>query len=117
MAAAYGFAMVMIQINIDVRSYPLCLMFMLLALDCLVRFLTSAKGAHSSLLRFGVFMSAAIATEYYAILFWAACVLVLALWFLTVWPRYRDGVGKIALRIIGLPLVTCVVLYLCAISL
>jgi dolichyl-phosphate-mannose-protein mannosyltransferase len=79
-AAAYGFSMVMIEINIDVRSYPLALLFTILAFSYLVDFLLdlSPRSGRSFLL-FSVATSLAIATEYYAIFFFLACLAILPL--------------------------------------
>jgi uncharacterized membrane protein len=80
-AAAYGFSMVMIGIIIDVRSYPLALMFVIVAFYYLVDFIaqTYVASANRSLVLFGIFTSLAIASEYYAIFFLVACIGVLAL--------------------------------------
>ena len=79
-AAAYGFSMAMLQINTDVRSYPLALLFTILAFSYLTKFLLDL-GPRSGryLLQFSISTSLAIATEYYAIFFFFACLAVLAL--------------------------------------
>ena len=78
-AATYGFATVMIEIEIDVRSYSLCLFFALTAFYFLIDFLERdfTPPAERSLLLFGVFASGAIATEYYAVFFLLACLAAL----------------------------------------
>ena len=75
-AAAYGFSVVMIEIEIDVRSYSLSLFFVLVAFYFAVDFLNRDFGetATRPLTLFGVFSSAAIATEYCAIFFVLACL-------------------------------------------
>lgn len=90
-AAAYGFSMVMIEIAVDVRSYPLCLFFVLTAFYFLVDFLDRDFGplAARSLVLFGVFTSAAIGTEYYAVFFLLACMAVLSMVFVRSDLRHR----------------------------
>ncbi len=63
-AAAYGLSMTMIGITIDVRSYPLALVFVIAAFYYLVDFLahTSDASANRSLVLFGIFTSLAIAS-------------------------------------------------------
>ncbi len=79
-ASAYGFSWVMFGINIDVRSYPLCLAFVLAAFLNYVEFFVGRadKSANRLALLFAVYVSLAIATEYYAVFFWLACLAVLA---------------------------------------
>ena len=78
-AAAYGFSATMREIVIDVRSYPLALFFVLAAFYCFVDSLAGAARRNRSLAWFGILTSLAIASEYYAILFFLACVGALAL--------------------------------------
>lgn len=79
-AAAYGFSWVMLGINIDVRSYALCLAFVLAAfLQYVELFVGSFNDApNRSMVRFAVYASLAIATEYYAVFFWLACLVMFA---------------------------------------
>ncbi len=80
-AAAYGFSMTMLGINIDVRSYPLALLFTVAAFGCFVNFLQASPepAPNRELLKFGIFTSLGIATEYYVIFFWIACLATLGL--------------------------------------
>ena len=75
-AAAYGFSITMLLLEIDVRSYSLCLFFVLVAFYFFVDFLQQRfrLPAGHSLLLCGIFLSIAIATEYYAIFFLFACL-------------------------------------------
>lgn len=74
-AAAFGLSITMIQINADVRSYPLCLMFILAAFYCLVLAIQSEdrKRGTRALVLFGILTAGAIASEYYALFFVIAC--------------------------------------------
>jgi uncharacterized membrane protein len=119
-AAAYGFSMVMIGITIDVRSYPLALMFVIAAFYYLVDFLaqTYDASANRSLVLFGIFTSLAIASEYYAIFFPVACLGVLALLWAT-HSDFRERSTKWAIRnwyaplvAFGLPLIVIAYFYL-----
>jgi Dolichyl-phosphate-mannose-protein mannosyltransferase len=79
--AAYAFSITMLEINLEVRSYPLCLFFVLAAFYFLVDFLArdlDARGRRSLVL-WGSLSSLAIGTEYYAIFFVMACVACVAL--------------------------------------
>jgi hypothetical protein len=98
-AAAYGFSMTMIGITIDVRSYPLALVFVIAALYYLVDFLarTYDASANRSLILFGTFTSLAIASEYYAVFFLVACLGVLALLWAT-HPVFRERSTEWAIR-------------------
>ena len=78
-AAAYGFSATMRDIVIDVRSYPLALFFVLAAFYCLVDSLAGDARRNRSLMWFGILTSLAVASEYYAILFFLACLGALAL--------------------------------------
>ena len=113
-AAAYGFSMVMIGINIDVRSYPLCLLFVLIGFSYFVDIVQNPSGPRlsRSLVGFGVFASLAIATEYYAIFFLFACFAYLLL-IISVQSRLRSEMKSSAvssgggwLVAIALPLAT-----------
>jgi len=85
-AAAYGFSITIIDITCDVRGYALALFLILLAFYYFLNFLLGEcqhNQVKRSLVLFGIFTSAAISVEYYAIFFWAACfgvVLLNALW-------------------------------------
>ncbi|HEY4388796.1 MAG TPA: phospholipid carrier-dependent glycosyltransferase, partial [Ktedonobacteraceae bacterium] len=85
-AAAYGFSITIIDITCDVRAYALALFLILLAFYYFLKFLLDEcqqKQVKRSLALFGIFTTAAISVEYYAIFFWAAClgvVLLNALW-------------------------------------
>ncbi len=80
-AAAYALGWNMIQVNCDVRSYPLALLFVLLAFDAFLDWNVAPGGplAARAILRFGAYSVLALLTEYYAILFFAACVGLLLL--------------------------------------
>jgi uncharacterized membrane protein len=119
-AAAYGFSMVMIGIIIDVRSYPLALVFVIAAFYYLVDFLaqTYDASANRSLVLFGIFTSLAIASEYYAIFFLVACLGVLALLW-TTHSAFRERSTKWAIQnwhapliAFGLPLIVTAYFYL-----
>jgi uncharacterized membrane protein len=119
-AAAYGFSMVMIGIIIDVRSYPLALVFVIAAFYYLVDFLaqTFDASAKRSLVLFGIFTSLAIASEYYAIFFLVACIGVLALLWAT-HSAFRERSTKWAIQnwhapliAFGLPLIVTAYFYL-----
>lgn len=81
-AAAYAFALTNIDITIDVRSYPIALLFSLLAFHAYLQYLQAplASNAAPAIMRFGCFAGLAIMSEYYAIFFLAACLVV-------PWPR------------------------------
>jgi hypothetical protein len=74
-AAAYGLSMTMIQIHVDVRSYPLCLLLALAALYCLITGLQEPDlhKAGRWLIWFGVWTAGSISSEYYALFFFFAC--------------------------------------------
>ena len=78
-AAAYGFSATMRGIFIAVRTYPLGLFLVLAAFYCLVNFLAGNGRRARRLMWFGILTSLAVATEFYAILFFLACVGALAL--------------------------------------
>ncbi len=80
-AAAHAFSWSMIELNSDVRAYPLALLFVLLAFDALVDWTADPEGpmAARAILRFGGYSLLAILSEYYVIFFLAACVGVLLL--------------------------------------
>ena len=84
-AAAYAFSVTMLEINLEVRSYPLCLFFVVAAFYFLIDPLAHAfdSKARRSLVLWGIFSSLAIGTEYYAIFFVLACVACLPLFVLT----------------------------------
>jgi uncharacterized membrane protein len=98
-AAAYGFSLTMIGINIDVRSYPLALMFVIAAFYHLVDFLSGKydRSANRSLVLFGFFTGLAIATEYYAVFFLVACLGILSLLCVTD-SAFRESFQKWAAR-------------------
>jgi len=77
-AAAYGFAITNIDLTIDVRGYPIAILFVLLAfhayLDYLARPLSDA--APGAVARFGCFTALAILSEYCSVFFLAACLVV-----------------------------------------
>lgn len=77
-AAAYGFAITNIDLTIDVRGYPLAILFVLLAfhayLDYFERPLDDA--APGAVARFGGFTALAIMSEYYSVFFLAACLVI-----------------------------------------
>ena len=80
-AGAYAFSTTMLEINLEVRSYPLCLFFVLAAFYFFVDFFVrdvDAKGRRSLVL-WGILSSLAIGTEYYAIFFVVACLACVAL--------------------------------------
>ena len=87
-AAAYGFSETMREIIVDLRSYPLGLFFVLAAFYCFVDSLVGNARRNRSLMLFGIFISLAIASEYYAILFLVACLGALAL-LLAAHPLFR----------------------------
>ncbi len=75
-AAAYGFSITMLLLAIDVRSYSLCLFFVLVSFYFLVDLLEERfeRPALRSLFLCSIFLSIAIGTEYYAIFFLFACL-------------------------------------------
>ena len=87
-AAAYASSAVMREIIIDIRSYSLALSFVLAAFYCLMDFLGGGARRSRSFMLFGIFTSLAIASEYYAILFFFACLGVFCL-LLAVHPPFR----------------------------
>jgi hypothetical protein len=119
-AAAYGFSITIIDITCDVRGYALALFLILLAFYYFLNFLLGEcqqKQIKRSLVLFGIFTSAALSVEYYAIFFWAAClgvVLLNALWD----PDFQKTRLKWLIRewyevvpfIIGIP--ACILAYL-----
>ena len=97
--AAYGFSITMIGINIDVRSYPLALLFVIAAFYYLVDFLAGRydASANHSLVLFGILTSLAIASEYYAVFFLVGCLGVLTLlWVMH--SAFREGFRQWATR-------------------
>lgn len=80
-AAAYGFSRTVLGIILDLRGYPLALFFMIAAFYHLIDFIEAEYDARASrsLLLFGILTSLAIASEYYAILFFFSCLGVFAL--------------------------------------
>jgi hypothetical protein len=97
--AAYGFSITMIGINIDVRAYPLALLFVIAAFYYLVDFLAGRydASANYSLVLFGILTSLGIASEYYAVFFLVACLGVLALLW-AMHSAFREGVRQWATR-------------------
>ncbi len=79
-AAAFGFSLTIIDLNIDIRDYSLALFFIITAFYFFIGYLSSDGGTSTdrTLLLFALFSSLAIATEYYSIFFLLACFLVLA---------------------------------------
>ena len=75
-AAAYGFSITMLLLEIDVRSYSLCLFFVLVAFYFFVDFLEQRfeRPALRPLFLCSIFLSIAIGTEYYAVFFLVACL-------------------------------------------
>jgi hypothetical protein len=65
-----------------VRSYPIAILFSLLAFDAYLDYLAAplASQAPRAIARFGCFAALAIMSEYYAIFFFAACLVI-------PWPR------------------------------
>ena len=98
-AATYGLSASMIEINIDVRSYALALLFVTLAFDHLIDFVTDPAGRYKrfSCVWFSVCTGLAIATEYYSIFFYAACLFLIAALALR-YPPFRspllEGIGS-----------------------
>jgi hypothetical protein len=75
-AAAYAFSITMLEIDLEVRSYPLCLFIALAAFYFFVDFFArdlDAKGRRSLVL-WGSLSSLPIGTEYYAVFFVLACI-------------------------------------------
>ena len=103
-AAAYGFSITIIDITCDVRGYALALFLILLAFYYFLNFLLGEcqqKQLKRSLVLFGIFTSAAISVEYYAVFFWAACfgvVLLNALWDLTFERPNSNGLFASGMR-------------------
>ncbi len=90
-AAAFAFSMTIIDLSIDVRGYALALMLVLWAYYVFLNLIEQADNNRdrARLVWFGVLNSLAIATEYYAVFFAAACwsaVLVLV----TAQPEFRQ---------------------------
>jgi hypothetical protein len=76
-ASAYGFAICMIDLTCDVRSYPLGLFFILAAFYQFLTILeeqTAGISRKSTALWFSSFSILAIWTEYYSLFFVAACI-------------------------------------------
>ena len=91
LAAAWTFAWSIIDLNCDVRAYSLALLFILLAFNAWLDWNTAPRGtlARRAILRFGLWSSLAILSEYYTILFLAACFAILVLRFL-MRPAFRE---------------------------
>ena len=79
-AATYGLSASMLEINIDVRSYSLALLFITLAFGHLIDFLRDPGGwdKRYSCVWFSVYTGLAIATEYYSIFFYGACLFLIS---------------------------------------
>jgi len=80
-SAAYTFAWSMIELNCDVRAYPLALVFVLLAFNALIDWTREPGGVQSasSIMRFGAWSLLAMLSEYYVIFFFAGCIGILLL--------------------------------------
>jgi hypothetical protein len=91
-AAAYAFSWCMIEISCEVRAYSLALMFVLLAFDAYIDWTTDPAGgrSRSALVRFGIYSTLALLSEFYVIFFLAACAGIMALRFL-VRPGFRQA--------------------------
>jgi hypothetical protein len=91
-AAAYTFAWSIIELNCDLRAYPIALLFVLLAFNSWLKWYAdpSADGAGRAIVRFGAYSSLAILCEYYVVLFLAGCFGLLILRALTR-TAFRDA--------------------------
>jgi hypothetical protein len=80
-SAAYTFAWSMIELNCDVRAYPMALLFVLLAFNACLDFNADPGGARAgrAIVRFGVYSSLAILSEYFVVFFLAGCLGILLL--------------------------------------
>ena len=80
-AAAYTFAWSIIEMNCDVRAYPLALLFVLLAFNAFLDWTADPANAHAgrAIVRFTVYSLLALLSEYYVIFFLAGCLGLLAL--------------------------------------
>lgn len=77
-AAAYGFSLTIIEMDFDVRAYPLSLLFVLCACYCLLELLIGPEQrTASTVILFGASCSLAILTEYMTIFFFLASLVVL----------------------------------------
>jgi hypothetical protein len=92
LAAAYTFAFSIIDLNCDVRAYSLALLFVLLAFNAWLDWNAAPQGALAgrAILRFGLWSSLAILSEYYVIFFLAGCFAILVLRFL-LRPVFREA--------------------------
>jgi len=117
-AAAYGFSVTMKAIFIIIQSYSLAIFFVLAAFYCLIDALAGNVRRNRSLIWFGILTSLAIASEYYAILFLLACLLLLVL-LLAAHPLFRersmawaDRNWRVLITALGLPFATTACFYL-----
>jgi hypothetical protein len=80
-AAAYTFAWSIIEMNCDVRAYPLALLFVLFAFNAFLDWTADPANAHAgrAIVRFTVYSLLALLSEYYVIFFLAGCLGLLAL--------------------------------------
>jgi hypothetical protein len=80
-ASAYTFAWSIMEMNCDLRAYPLALLFILLAFNAYLDWLASPSAPHAgtAIVRFGVYSSFAILSEYYVVFFLAGCLAILLL--------------------------------------
>ena len=80
-SAAYTFAWSNIEMNCDVRAYPMALLFVLLAFDACLDWTADPAGARAgrAIVRFGAYSSLAILSEYFVVFFLAGCLGILVL--------------------------------------
>jgi len=118
-AGAYALSLSIIGLDIDVRAYPLALLFMVSGLYCFAGLVESCFGPGTARLAiaFGVLTSLAICSEYYAVFFLAACIGTLVALFFRL-PEMRRPALNFCRRhpyavglAIGLPICMCVWLY------
>ena len=77
-AAAYGFSLTIIDLDCDVRAYPLSLLFVLCAFYCLLAMLVGPEQKlNPAVISFAISCSLAILTEYMTVFFFPAALVVL----------------------------------------
>lgn len=118
-AASYGLSMTFVELSLDVRSYPLALLFILAASYYFLEWLRDPSGrqAPGAFLLFCSLASLGITTEYYAAFLLPAC-LVTVLIYVIRYPQFRRLVAawlarswKIAAPSCLIPLLTIYILY------
>lgn len=104
-AAAYGFSLTIIELDCDVRAYPLSLLFVLCAFYGLLEALAGPEERIGlAAILFGIGCALAILTEYMAIFFFLAVLVVVPLLALR-FPEVRGRLLRVRPGTLAVPLV------------